>query len=240
MDAREAAADQDQSDWEDALHGDPSRIFAGDDTLRVAQAADGGDTELLRRLVAGGSRLDVYGQNNLTLLQWAIIRNNIGSVNALLDAGANPSQRGLGERTAVSIAAENDDPAIVRTLLDHHADPDATDADGTTPLVAALINGNPEPCDLLLKAGANVNAVDSVGNSILIHAVLVRKFTRVVQLLQLGADPRATNPRHQTFQTYLPDSGEVSRMTEDGKHDLDQIDLWLRDHNVPIETDRRG
>jgi hypothetical protein len=60
---------------------------------------------------------------------------------------------------------------------------------------------------------------------------------RVLQFLQSGANPRATN-RIGTFQVYLPSGAQLGIENSDAKGRLDDIDAWLRAHRVPIDRSR--
>jgi ankyrin repeat protein len=240
MDANQATANQHRQSREDALRGDPSAIFPNASDAALARAAAAGDLAQVRTLVAGGARLDAKGIHDITLLQWAIMHESVPAVDTLLEAGANPSQLGEQGKTAIAYAAQSEDAAYLRSFLSHHANPNAPDDDGNTPMGHALLVQNPEPTDLLLKAGANLNAHDSLGNSILDAAASTNNFARVLQFLQLGADPRAANPRGQTFQVYLPSQQRLHMYTAAARQTLEQIDAWLQAHNVPIASDRRG
>lgn len=238
MNGAQAEADRRADAWRRALR-DPSLAFRDSSAVALASAAAAGNAALVRDLVAHGARLDVRGVNDLTLLQWEILHGSASGVAALLVAGADPSQRGLDGKTAVSTAAQDIDPVFLRILLRHRADPNAADADGSPPLFAALLidPDNRESCDMLLRAGADVNRADSLGNTPLDEAAMTNNYARVLQFLQLGANPRATN-RIGTFQVYLPSGAELGNENADAKGRLDDIDAWLGAHRVPIDRNR--
>jgi hypothetical protein len=238
MDNAQNAAQQDQDDYNRALQ-DPSLAFSDATSVAVARAAAAGDAAQVRELVAQGARLDVHGIKNITLLEWEILHGSIPGVDVLLDAGADPSQRGVGGKTAVSDAGEYAGPDYLRVFLNHHADPNATDDDGNTPLINAMMNEDDEPIDMLLQAGADVNKAGALGYTPLIEATMgMNKYARVLRLLQMGANPLATvtfgaGPP-KTFQTYL-NLTPRDTMSDEAKQGLERIDGWLRDHQVPIE-----
>lgn len=83
----------------------------------------------------------------------------------------------------------------------------ATLAGGCTPALpvvhfAALTNV-PAYLEIPLKHGADPNAPDRMGDTPLHVAARINAFARVLDLLEAGAGPRATNQRGSTFQEYL-------------------------------------
>jgi hypothetical protein len=101
--------------------------------------ARAGDTAELRRLVANGADPNERGGvNDWTPLMHAIHKNQIGSVEALLDLHANPNATSGGGETSLMMAAGYGQTAIVRLLLKRGADPRITDRDGETALDYAL------------------------------------------------------------------------------------------------------
>src|SRR3546814_8761293 len=71
---------------------------------------------------------------------------------------------------------------------------------GRTPIFRAVENRRNAQFDLLVEAGADIRRTDSMGNSLLHVAAQVNDADRILQLLELGADPSATNSRGDTFQ----------------------------------------
>src|SRR3546814_19354622 len=74
---------------------------------------------------------------------------------------------------------------------------------GRTPIFRAVENRRNAQFDLLVEAGADIRRTDSMGNSLLHVAAQVNDADRILQLLELGADPSATNHRGDTFQASL-------------------------------------
>jgi uncharacterized protein len=232
------AAQADQDAYNRALQ-DPSLAFGDATSVAVARAAADGDAAQVHALLAQGARLDVHGINNITLLEWEILHGSVNGVDTLLDAGADPSQRGVGGKTALSDAAEYGGPDYLRAFFTHHSDLNATDEDGNTPLIDATMNDDSEPLDLLVQAGADVNRAGALGYTPLIKAAMgLHASARVLLLLQAGANPSATvtfgGGTPKTFQTYL-NLAPRDTMSAEGKQELERIDDWLNANNVPIE-----
>ncbi|WP_194918866.1 ankyrin repeat domain-containing protein [Catenulispora rubra] len=173
----------------------------------------------------------------MTLLEWALLQQSKRALTTLLDAGADPSQPGIGGDTVLHLAAKVDDPSYLRLLLEHGADPNAPN--GTTqapPLDAALMNATDDAFDLLLAHHADPNRPDRVGNTPLHVSAEVHKTQCILQLLQEGADPTLRNSHGDTFQAYfniLPAGG----LNAAGLAQHDAVHQWLRAHGVPVEGD---
>jgi ankyrin repeat protein len=92
-------------------------------------AAEGGDPELIRLLVAG--RLDLSARNDFgnTPLDEAIAFGNVEAVAALIEAGADVN---AGNGSALRGAALRQNVSIVQMLLAAGADPSLKDRDGRT------------------------------------------------------------------------------------------------------------
>jgi ankyrin repeat protein len=93
-------------------------------------AARSGDTARIAQLIASGADVNVRGGvNNWTALMHAIHKNQLESVKALLDAGADVNAVAVRE-TALTMAAAYGYADIVRELLDYGAKPSADALDG--------------------------------------------------------------------------------------------------------------
>src|SRR3546814_8555846 len=100
---------------------------------------------------------------------------------------------------------------------------------GRTPIFRAVENRRNAQFDLLVEAGADIRRTDSMGNSLLHVAAQVNDADRVLQLLELGADPGATNSRGDTFQASLF-SGSDARLNAAGRKSRQQVRDWLAEH----------
>jgi hypothetical protein len=214
---------------------DAEKLFSNPKTIELAHAALADDANRVRALIAEGTDANAQGEDNLTLLQWALLRKSTKAMMLLLDAGADPSRPGFGGDTVIHLAAKADDLRYLNLLLEHGADPNAPH--GITqapPLDAALMNPRNEAFELLLAHHADPNRADRMGNTPLHVAAQVHKSACVLQLLEAGADASARNKHGDTFQTYfnmLPAGG----LNPAGKANHDAVHRWLREHHVVLE-----
>lgn len=216
-------------------NADAEHVFAEAKSIALARAALDGDSERVRALVAEGANPNAQGKDDVTLLEWALLRQSKTGMATLLDAGANPALPGLGGDTALHLAAKAEDPGYLQLLLDHGADPNAPH--GLTrapPIDAALLNPNNTAFELLLAHHADPNRPDRMGDTPLHVAAQVHKPRCVLQLLQAGADPSLRNKRGDTFQTFfniLPAGG----LNPKARAEHDAVHQWLREHRIAVE-----
>jgi hypothetical protein len=121
----------------DAL--DAKRVFSDPRTAELAAAAASGDAGRVKALVRVGANVHARGDKNVTLLQWAMLNKSTTGMEALLAAGADPSEPGVDNDTVVHLAAMVNDqaakinqPQRVLELLQAGANPSAANVTGAT------------------------------------------------------------------------------------------------------------
>jgi len=108
-------------------------------TTPLIDAARAGDTTTIRSLAArGASPNETGGVNGWTPLEHAVHKNKLGSVNALLDAGADPNLADRAGTTPLIMAAGYGYKPIVELLLRRGANPHLTNREGQNALDAAI------------------------------------------------------------------------------------------------------
>ena len=144
----------------------------------------------LIRLIAAAADVNSRDDSGSTPLIGAAGHRSVPVLQALLSAGADvAAARAIDERTALHLAAENNDAAAVRYLLSAGADVMARDDDGATPLHVAE---DPEVVRVLFAAGADLSARDTTGRTPLHAYASIRLHPgRVDALLAAGADANA-------------------------------------------------
>lgn len=120
-------------------------------------------------------------------------KGDLGAVEQLLAAGADPNQGDDAGVTALHIAATEGRVDVVRALLVAGASVDQMEFDGDTPLLNAAVSGHEEVVSLLLSFGADTSVKSSRGYTPIQHARRARH-SRVVRVLR-DAAKRPTGSR---------------------------------------------
>ncbi|PJK29510.1 ankyrin repeat domain-containing protein [Minwuia thermotolerans] len=122
-------------------------------------------------------------------LREAVDHGNIGKMETLLRAGADPNAIDASGRDAIIAAAWRGREMVVEFLIEKGVDIDTVDLDGRTPLAWAAINGYVHIVEDLLAHGADPNARDDTGTTPLIRAAWNGHFEVAETLLNGGANP---------------------------------------------------
>ncbi len=171
-----------------ALDPAPSRVFHGERAERSAATA-----------------LD--GLQNIHL---AAAFGTLEELRAALDDGADPNAMGVEGLRPLHLAVH--DAERVDLLLERGASVDARTAHGVTALILAAWydSDNDRAAELLIAHGADVNArAEADGMTPLLRAARSSKLTLVRQLLDLGADPIATDAQGMTALHWSTIGGDV-------------------------------
>ncbi|WBR14638.1 Ankyrin repeat protein [Pandoravirus kuranda] len=111
--------------------------------------------------------IQLYFGSDVTPLFVCALRSLDGTVDALLQAGADPKiPTELGATPLHAAAVKNNAP-MIRKLVAAGALIDAVDAKGNTPIIMAAHVGAVDAASALMELGANVNARDGRGNPLL-------------------------------------------------------------------------
>lgn len=130
----------------------------------------------------------------------AVTRGDAALVTSLLAKGARPNAReetGI-QRTALIIAAGEDNEEIAVALVKAGADVNARAADGSTALMYAAAEGNEPILRLLLAKGADSRAKDNTGQTALIKAASAGHAAACAILLDHGSDMEAADKAGHT------------------------------------------
>jgi len=232
--AADPAGAKEQTSMSAALK-DPAALPFHDPAITpLAEAVAEGDVSAIRTL-APATDLSIRGDGDVTLLEWAIWNRKPASLSALLEAGADPAAPGMDSETVAHMAALVDDPQYLQVLIAHGAPVDLVSTHGgRTPIFRTVQSRRDAQFDLLVKAGADIRRTDAMGNSLLHVAAQVNDADRVLQLLQLGVDPNATNGRGDTFQAALF-SGSDARLNAAGRQSRQQVRDWLVAHGIAMQ-----
>ncbi len=163
----------------------PAAASAADQAL--ADAAQRGEWDVVRALVAQGADVTAPQGDGATALHWAAYRAEREVADLLILAGADVNAANDLGVTPLWAACENGSAALVQRLLDAGADPNAALLSGETPLMTAARVGAADAAGGLLAAGADVGAAGARSQTALMWAVAQRHPAVVEALLAHGA-----------------------------------------------------
>lgn len=213
---------------------DASKIFDTPHGVELAAAIAAGDASRIRDLVRSGARLSETGKDGVTLLQWAMLRDQPRVLKLLLDLGADPLQDGYRGQTALHMAAMAKQKAYLKILLENGASPDVRDSRTEAPVLAeALMSGNRAGVALLLAHGADPDLADRMGNTPLHVAAKINDYDSMLVLLKAGADPTLRNTSDKSFAAYFAIHPKESIMSGEAKAARIAIQDWLVRNGYP-------
>jgi ankyrin repeat protein len=156
----------------------------------LVDAAQNGDFKAVRSQLRERVDVNATQADGTTALHWAVRRNDLDMVDALLAAHADYR---LANRVGVRplyLAAMNGNADVIARLLDAGDDPNSVlTGEGETVLMLTAYTGNPAAVKLLLDRGAGVNAQQFRGQTALMFAAAEGHTDVVKLLLARGADP---------------------------------------------------
>ncbi|KAH6614367.1 putative ankyrin repeat-containing protein [Chaetomium sp. MPI-SDFR-AT-0129] len=137
---------------------------AGGRTL-LSWAAEFGNKDVAQELLRQGATVDLSDRNGLTRtpLLWAAAEGHIEMARLLLQEGADREARDKNGRSAIALAAANDDKKMVMFLLDQRVDLEAPDVDNRTCLAHAAIYGCCEAMSIVISRKADLETRDNDG-----------------------------------------------------------------------------
>jgi len=184
--------------------------------LRLADAAQQGDTDAIRTLLKEKVDVNVAHGDGMTPLHWAAFNDDLDVARLLISAGASPNATTrVGAITPMLIACKNGNPAMVEAMLDAGADANTASADGATALMTAAISGSADTVTLLLKRGASVNARESAHQqTALMFAAAENRAAVIAALAAHRADLEAATKVVPLQEEKLDDNGNPLPKTE--------------------------
>lgn len=147
------------------------------------QAVYDSDLKAVKRAIQAGANVECRDRDRRTPLIEAVIRNNPGIAEVLLDSGANVNAAEFSQCRGLHFAVFRRNPHMVALLLGRGAETDPRDEDQCTPLIRAVLsfNARAKPDDegnealyaiaeLLLRSGADASVEGPDGVSLLAYA----------------------------------------------------------------------
>ena len=220
--------------WVMALLVAPNPASAGQDDLRLIDAAAGQDRAAVLALLDEGVDVNVTRADGVAALLYAAHWDDLEAVDLLLRAGANVNAADDHGVTPLARACENASVPMVEKLLTAGADPNAAQTSGLTPLMTAVRTGNVQVVRALLARDADVNAATIETKSTpLMWAVAGQRSDIVHRLIERGADVHVSTAKGFTLlmiaarngdmamaRTLLTAGADVNAAGSDGTHVL--------------------
>ena len=158
-------------------------------TVTLQEAVRAGDRAAVRAALARRpSDAAKPGPDGTTPLHWAVQRDDLDIVDALLEAGADARAANRYGATPLYVACQNGNAAIIGRLLKAGADARSASPDGETMLMTAARTGKVEAVRLLLAHGADPTAREqSRGQTALMWAASENHADVIHALVEAGA-----------------------------------------------------
>lgn len=167
-----------------------SKDFFGQ--TQLMEAADSGDAEKARQLLARGARVnerDPHGWSALVKASWA---DHEKIVKILVEAGAEVDATNEKGVNALFFASAHGKVDIVKTLLAHGANPNFKYSEDINPLMTAVRKGKSQVVELLLENGAEVGVRSGPCKATVLMTASRKDEPEIVQsLLRHGAQVNA-------------------------------------------------
>ena len=183
----------------------------------VADAAQQGDLDAVRRLLREGADVNAPQGDGMTALHWAAERGDASLCEVLLYAGARvDAGTRIGHYTPLHLAARAANEAVLGLLLRAGSDPNAvTTNSGAAPLHLAAASGDRRVIAALVEGGADVNGREGAwGQTPLIFAAAANRIAAIQALLDAGADPSITARSVDVDERAKADGAAERRLSE--------------------------
>ena len=187
--------------------------------------------EVVQAIINKGADVNASNKQNKTALMMACLERNIGAINVLLNAGADPRTANIDGDTCLHIAVRTQcNKETLQAIVDHGADVNAISINNQTALMISCLMQNVDAITVLLDSRADPNIADADGNTCL-HCAVKQGCNKYVcqALLNHGAD---VNVRNKNDQTAL--------MMACLKANVDVINILLNAGANPKATDTDG
>ena len=193
--------------------------------MQLIAAAEAGDVELVKQLLAQGASVTAQDSSGRTALIAAAYRNQVAVAEVLIGAGADVNVQDRSQQSAYLIPTADGYLELLRLTLRSGANVHSTDSYNGTGLIRAADRGHVEIIQELLKTEIDVDHVNRLGWTALLEAIILGdggpRHTEVVRLLvEAGADVNLADGQGVTPLAHVlaegacrdrPDSGASRR-----------------------------
>jgi ankyrin repeat protein len=166
---------------------------ANEDERGMIASAERGELVVMRKILAGGARVDARDQRGRSALLAATQRNQIEVARFLIQEGADVNAKDFIQDSPFLYAAAEGRIEILKMALAAGADVKDTNRYRGTALIPAAHHGHVEAVKLLLATPINKDHVNNLGWTALLEAVILGNggpaHTEIVRLLvEAGAN----------------------------------------------------
>lgn len=187
-------------------------------------------------------RLVMQTAYEATPLHLAAAQGDVGSVAALVAAGADVNAEDENRRTPLHYAVTADE-ALAEVLLRTGADANVVDVEGATPFLQAVLDNREPWLFPLVAAGADIDYRDPRGRTPVFWAASVQMWMVFATVVDLGADVNIPDDRGRTPLMAAAEAGNVDaarRLLKAGA-DIDHLDPeGTGALHVAVEHGQRG
>jgi ankyrin repeat protein len=155
-------------------------------------AADRGNIEAVKILIANNAKIDALDKNGDTALITVSRKNDIKIATLLIEAGANIEVKNkVNGNTALLMAGLNRHKDMMIFLIENEANYNTINKFGTSSIMFAIDNGHVDVVQLMIDKGADINHRSKYGKNPLLLACNNENMLNL--LIENGADLEAKN-----------------------------------------------
>lgn len=183
------------------------KLFPDKLERNLAEAAAAGNTNLIDNLLSKGVDVNSTGEEGVTPLAWALLKQNKVGFEYLLKRGADPNVRLDEKNTLLFYAVKMEDSFFLETALKHGGDPNQRKKwlDGDISLLwytTTTAVPKPDKVKILIQYGADVN--EQRHGNIISSCAMKNDYENVYIFLEAGA-PFSTNREPSSLLYCLED-----------------------------------
>jgi ankyrin repeat protein len=182
-------------------------------------------------LMTDATALNSVDDDGRTALMTAVIKDDLTSIQRLLEAGADTTLKDKSGHTSLHIALfEVEKHSAAKILMADKAALNSVDSGGRTALMIAVRKGDLNSMQMLLKAGADTTAIDKHGDTALHIAMYESDCLSCAEVLMT----------YKAALNSVNDAGRTALMTAVEKEDLTSLQMLLQAGADTALKDKRG
>ena len=157
---------------------------------KLADAVTVGNAKKIKSYINQGADANYMGNEDMTPLMWAFVKQSYNGMLGLLESGADPNLR-TGSISPLETAAMMEDSKYLNALLQFGGNVnEVMDETGRTIIFKAVLHERKDNVLLLIENGANINRQSNAGESLLSYAISIDSYEIAWMLLKQGTDPK--------------------------------------------------